>query len=67
MTEVRLYGRMIDRARIDVGVAMDNLTDEVVFLFAPAENPYIADEESTRCVKDYHRKLVTKSLKHQSV
>ena len=51
MTEVRLYGRMIDRARIDVGVAMDNLTDEVVFLFAPAENPYIADEESTAFLK----------------
>lgn len=51
MTEVRLYGRMIDRAHIDVGVAMDNLTDEVVFLFASAENPYIADEGSTAFLK----------------
>lgn len=42
---------MIDRACIDVGVAMDNLTDEVIFLFAPAENPYIADEGSAAFLK----------------
>ncbi len=30
---------------------MDNLTDEVVFLFDPAENPYIADESSTAFLK----------------
>ncbi len=47
MTEVRLYGRMIDRPRLEVGVAMDNLTDEVCFLFDPIENPYIADAGST--------------------
>ena len=51
MTEVRLYGRRIDRSRLEVGVAMDNLTDEVAFLFEPAENPYIADESSTAFLK----------------
>lgn len=51
MTEVRLYGRRIDRSRLEVGVAMDNLTDEVAFLFDPAENPYIADESSTAFLK----------------
>ena len=51
MTEVRLYGRRIDKSRLEVGVAMDNLTDEVAFLFDPAENPYIADESSTAFLK----------------
>lgn len=51
MTEVRLYGRMIDRPRLEVGVAMDNLTDEAVFLFDSAENPYIANASSTAFLK----------------
>lgn len=51
MTEARLYGRRIDRARIEVGVAMDNLTDEVRFFFDPSENPYIADASSTAFLK----------------
>lgn len=51
MTEVRLYGRRIDRPRLEVGVAMDNLTDEVAFLFAPDENPYAASENSTAFLK----------------
>lgn len=51
MTEVRLYGRMIDRPRLEVGVAMDNLTDEVYFLFDPVENPYIADAGSAVFLK----------------
>lgn len=51
MTEVRLYGHRIDRPRLEVGVAMDNLTDEVRFFFDPAENPYIADEGSTAFLK----------------
>lgn len=44
MTEVRLYGRMIDRPRLEVGVAMDNLVNEINFLFDPTENPYIAND-----------------------
>ncbi len=51
MTEVRLYGRMIDKPRLEVGVAMDNLTDEVCFLFDPVENPYIAAAGSTIFLK----------------
>lgn len=48
---MRLYGRRIDRSRLEVGVAMDNLTDKVAFLFDPAENPYIADGSSTAFLK----------------
>ena len=51
MNYVRLYGRMIDRPRLEVGVAMDNLTDHVSFCFDPGENPYIANVNSTAFLK----------------
>lgn len=50
-TEIRLYGRGIDRPRIELGVAMDNLTNTLAFCFQLRENPYIAGESCAAYLK----------------
>lgn len=43
MIFVHLYGRRIDRPRLEVGVAMDNKSDTICFEIDANENPYVTE------------------------
>ena len=50
-TDIRLFGRTPDKPGVELGVAMDNLTDTLAFYFQMEENPYIADENCVAYLK----------------